>query len=302
MSQARAPVGVFCLLASLAGCATAPTEQIHYFASAFDSVNTVGQPLLDDLAIAERQQGQSNAAAGNPCPHPTFKSGSNTVMLGFCNEDAPYFSDIGDPPATLVFRGGLAVLHDYVDLLLSLTDGRSTADAVAQVDLLGQKVAALAATAGVVGPAAAAAIPGALALLQPVLTDAAKQLSVQEVRRVILDGEPQVTGLIDALASSAPQVFRTVTRPVQLRLEVKNSPTFAPDKAKYEAYRKIVSNYVVLLAKLRDAWVKTVAATRSPSPPTLADVANQVGQLQTDASSIMRLYAALRTGTLPATP
>jgi hypothetical protein len=93
-----------------------------------------------------------------------------------------------------------------------------------------------------------------------------------------------------------------VTRPVQLRLEVKNSSTFAADKAKYEVYRKIVSNYVVLLAKLRDAWVKTVAATKSPSPPTLADVANQVGQLQTDASAIMRLYAELRTGTLPATP
>jgi hypothetical protein len=290
----------FCLLGWLAGCATAPTEQIHYFASAFDAVNTVGQPLLDDLAIAERQQGQSNAAAGASCQHSAIKSGSDSVMLGFCNDEAPYFSDIGDPPATQAFRDGLAVLHEYINLLISLADGKSTADAVAQVKLLAQKVAALAGTAG--GPGVAAGIPAAVALLQPILTEAAQQLSVQEIRRVILNGEPKVTGLIDALANSAPQLFRTVTRQTLVRLETRNSPTFAADKAKYDAYRKIVSNYVVLLGKLRDAWIQTVVAAKTPSPPTLAAVANQVGQLQTDAAGILRLYAALRTGTPPTTP
>lgn len=284
----------------LASCASPPTEQIHYFASAFDSVNTVGQPLLDDLAVAERQQGQSNAAAGASCPHSSIKSGSDSVMLGFCNDEAPYFSDIGDPPATQQFRGGLAVLHGYIDLLISLTDGKSAADAVAQVNVLGQKIAGLVGTVG--APGAAAAVPAALTALQPVLVQAAQQLSVQEVRRVILNGEPQVSALIDALVSSAPQVFRTLTRSIQLRLTIRNSPTFAADKVRYDTYRQIVSNYVVLLQKLRTAWTQTVAATKAPSAPTLADVANQVGQLQADAGAILRLYAVLRTGVASPTP
>lgn len=294
-------VTVLVVLGVLVGCATAPTEQIHYFSSAFDAVNTVGQPLLDDLAIAERQQGQSNAAApGAACPHSQIRSGNSSVMLGFCNQDAPYFSDIGDPPATQEFRGELAVLKSYVDLLLSLTDGKSASDAVAQVNVLGQKVGALLATFG--AGAAGAAIPAALTALQPILSEAAQQLSVQEVRRVILKGEPQVTALIDALANSAPQVFRTVTRPVQLNLEKKSPATFAADKAKYDAYRKIVSDYVVLLSKLRDAWIQTVAATKAPSARSLANVANSVGQLQADAAAILRTYAMLRTGIMPTTP
>jgi hypothetical protein len=294
-------VGVLVVLGMLAGCATAPTEQIQHFRSAFDAVNTVGQPLLDDLAIAERQQGQSNAAAPDAaCPHSQIRSGNSSVMLGFCNQDAPYFSDIGDPPATQEFRSGLVVLKSYVDLLLSLTDGKSASDAVAQVNVLGQKVGALLATFG--AGAAGAAIPSALTALQPILSEAAQQLSVQEVRRVILKGEPQVTALIDALANSAPQVFRTVTRPVQLNLEKKSPATFAADKAKYDAYRKIVSDYVVLLGKLREACIQAVAATKAPSAPSLADVANSVGQLQADAAAILRTYAMLRTGIMPTTP
>jgi hypothetical protein len=293
-------VALLIALGVLAGCAQAPTEQIHYFSSAFDAVNTVGQPLLDDLAVAERQQGQSNAAAGVACPHSQIRSGDSSVLLGFCNQDAPYFSDIGDPPATLQFRGALAVLKGYVDLLLALSDGKSASDAVAQVNVLGRNVGALVATFG--AGAAGAAIPAALTALQPVLNEAARQLSVHEVRRVILNGDQQVTALIDALANSAPQVFRTVTRPVLLNLEKKSPATFAADKAKYDVYRKIVSNYVVLLGKLREAWIQTVAATRAPSAPALADVANSVGQLQADAAAILRTYAMLRTGIVPATP
>jgi len=289
------------VLGVLAGCATAPTEQIQYFSSAFDAVNTVGQPLLDDLAIAERQQGQSNAAApGAACPHSLIRSGTSSVMLGFCNQDAPYFSDVGDPPATQEFRGGLAVLKSYVDLLLSLTNGKSASDAVAQVNVLGHKISALLTTFGAGAPGAA--IPTALAALQPILSQAAQQLSVQQVRRVVLNGAPQVTALIDALANSAPQVFRTVTRPVLLNLEKKSPATFAADKAKYDTYRKIVSNYVVLLGKLREAWIQTVAATKAPSAPSLADVANSAGQLQADAAAILRTYAMLRTGIVPTTP
>jgi hypothetical protein len=52
----------------LAGCASAPVQQIKYFSQAFNTVNTLGQPLLDDLALAERTQGQQIAVS------PMFKT------------------------------------------------------------------------------------------------------------------------------------------------------------------------------------------------------------------------------------
>ena len=66
----------------LQGCAApAPVDQIKYFSQAFASVNTLGQPLLDDLAIAERRQGREIAVrraqgksldGANKCPRDNF--------------------------------------------------------------------------------------------------------------------------------------------------------------------------------------------------------------------------------------
>src|SRR4051812_37650233 len=39
-------LGSIAIAGWLIGCATAPVEQIRYFAKAYDTVNTVGQPLL----------------------------------------------------------------------------------------------------------------------------------------------------------------------------------------------------------------------------------------------------------------
>jgi hypothetical protein len=284
----------------LAGCVTGPTAQIQYFGKAFDAVNTVGQPLLDDLSVGERQLGLANAAAGKPCPHATVTSGGSSVLLGFCNDEAGIFSNQGDPPATEKFRGGLAVLHSFVDLLISLSSGASAADAVAQVNLLSQQISSLVGT--VTGPAGTAGISTALTALQPLLKQVANQLAVEEVRAVILQADPLVANLIDALANSAPYVFDTVARSTQLRLGQKNSPTFLADKAKYESYRTIVSNYVTLLGKLRVAWEQTVAAVKSPAPLSLAQVANSVGQIQAYADATLRVYAVLRTGAAPASP
>jgi hypothetical protein len=71
-------LGAWPAVVLLVGCATtpAPVEQIKYFSQAFVAVNTVGQPLLDDLAISERALGRRNAVArakkgqadDQPCP------------------------------------------------------------------------------------------------------------------------------------------------------------------------------------------------------------------------------------------
>jgi hypothetical protein len=293
-------LGSIAIAGWLIGCATAPVEQIRYFAKAYDTVNTVGQPLLDDLAIAERQQGQSNALAGAGHCYTELKSDRSSLMIGYCNAEAAYFSDVGDPPATRALRGGLGVLRIYVDILISLSEGKVASDAVAEVNLLGERVSGLIAIVG--RPEVAGALTVALKELQPLLMDAARQLSVHEVRRVLLNGAPKVTLLIAALEDATPWMFETVIRPTRMRLFTKNPPTFLDDKAKYETYRKIFSNYVVLLDQLREAWIQTIAATEAPSPPALGDIANRVGQIQAETASVLRAYAALRVGSTPNAP
>src|SRR3954464_13389918 len=101
----RMPAGAPAVLAGaalallLSACATAPVDQIKYFSQAFNSVNTLGQPLLDDLGVAERKQGQGVAetrarkvkrdgsAFAGDCPYPWFDaSGNPGVIAGFCSK------------------------------------------------------------------------------------------------------------------------------------------------------------------------------------------------------------------------
>lgn len=291
--------GIWAVLSTgiLAACTSAPVDQIHQFSKAFDAVNAAGQPLLDDLSIAERAQGQRNATirpVSEHCSYTVMRTTGET--LGFCARDAGYYSDIGDPPATRRFRQGLKVLQSYIDLMVGLAEGKATSESVAQANNLLKNLTGLVALAG--GPAS----PGlgiALEGLKPLLTDVMNQLSAREARQLILKSQAQVNNLIEALRDSAPQVFSVVTTDIETRLGNRQSPTLAEDKIRYQSYRKIVANYYVLLDQLKGAWNETVSAAATPSPPTITDLANRTGQLQADAAAVSHAYATLRTGALP---
>ena len=106
------------LMVGLAECATAPLQETKQFQQAFNAVDSVGQPLLDDLAIAERERGQRQAIANakkvasqgppqgsNSCDAPWHKITPTTGFIdGFCISQAPYISKIGDPPDTRTFQ------------------------------------------------------------------------------------------------------------------------------------------------------------------------------------------------------
>jgi hypothetical protein len=177
-------------MALAAACARqAPVAQVQLLGRAFTDVQTASQPLFDDLAAAERRQGQE-VAVGRAHPQvdapavndsertvkgpaapsallvrsgeiagkqaeavpPTGPEGNQTALeyrkctedsprwqadgpdpspaglgfiRGFCLEDAPYFSDLGDLPATRAFRTGVIVLGKYSDVLLILAEGRN---------------------------------------------------------------------------------------------------------------------------------------------------------------------------------
>jgi hypothetical protein len=299
-----ARIWIAALATVLSGCVTAPTEQIKYFSQAFNTVNTVGQPLLDDLAVAERRQGREIAvrrAQGKSkqglaeCPQgevPWQEAGG--IIRGFCVADATYFSELSDPPGAAAMRGGLSVIERYADLLSMLAEGRNVEDAVGQIDALGKNVTGLLAVVGVAG----APIGAALGALQPILESAARQANAKEARRLILEGAPIVTKLIAALRQGAPAVFNTlIEAPANRLLKLEDKVAMAGEVSRVEAYRTAVANYVVLLGKLQDAWDLTVAvANAPPGQVRLVSLVQQTSELKADAEAARKVFAVLRAG------
>jgi hypothetical protein len=284
------------------GCATtpAPVEQIKYFSQAFVAVNTVGQPLLDDLAISERALGRRNAVArakktqadDQPCPSsevPWALTGDPALgyIEGYCLQHAPYFADIGDPPATAQMRGSLRVIERYAEVLTTLAEGRNVDQALGQVDSLGQDVAGLIALTG-----SNVAIGAALTALRPLLANIARQSSAEEARRLILDAAPTVTQLVAALRAAVPASFNTLTSTLRTSANVRANAAAAVKEI--EKRRTIVSQYVVLLDRLQGAWDATVVAARNPGGARLSDLIARSAELRADVGAVRRALAALR--------
>ena len=106
----------------------------------FVAADAAGQPLLDDLAVGERWQRQQIAvdsakqvAISKPadpsrtgdCAKLRWKAidRSTGFINGLCADDAPYYSKIGDPPETEIFRKALALIGDLANASLALADG-----------------------------------------------------------------------------------------------------------------------------------------------------------------------------------
>ena len=295
----------------LAGCASAPVDQIRYFSQAFAAVNTVGQPLLDDLAIAERAQGrqiaqrraQGESEVGNAaCPKERVPwqvaAGSTGFIRGYCLPDSGYFSDLGDPPATAQLRGGLLVIERFAAVLSLLAEGKNVDGAIGEVDALGQQVSGLLAVAGV----AEQPIGVALTALQPILASAARQANAAEARRLILLGAPKVSVLVAALHSAAPAMFDTLIEASAQRAVLLEQPgPVATEITRIEAYRVAVANYVVLLQQLQSAWDATLAAATAPNGQAgIASLVAQTAELRSNAEAARRVFAVLRMGGVPA--
>jgi hypothetical protein len=289
----------------LGGCATtpAPVDQIKFFSQAFAAVNTVGQPLLDELAIAERAQGRrvaerraKDAAKAPPVGRGCENSDAAWVdtgdpavgfIGGFCLEDAGYHATVGDPPATGQFRGGLLVIERYAEVLTALAEGRNIDQAIGEVNALGQELGGLLAMGGL-----HVALAPALQALQPVLADVARDANAQEARRLIVEGAPKVSTLIFALREAAPDTFNTLVS--DLRRTSRAPAAAAAAVKEIEARRVMVSQYVVLLGRLQQAWDTTVAAAQNPDGSRLTDLVARTAQVRAEAESVRRSLAALR--------
>lgn len=294
------------VIIAFAGCATtpAPVEQVKFFSQAFVAVNTVGQPLLDDMAIAERAVGRRSAERRAKAPPESDGDGSCSskdatwtiapsdnklgFIDGFCLRDVGYFAELGDPPATALLRGGLQVIERYADVLSSLVEGRNLERALGEVDALGQEVGGLVALAG-----GQVALGSALTALRPVLSNIAKQANAQEARRLILEGAPLVSDLIAALRNAVPEMFKVLI--AGPRRGVDASSTAQAAITEIAIRRQVMSQYVFLLDRLQAAWNVTVDAAKSPGGTRLAEVVAGTAELRADAEAVRRSMAVLRS-------
>lgn len=294
----------------LGGCATtpAPVDQIRFFSQAFVAVNTVGQPLLDEMAVAERVQGKrvaeqhAKSAAQTP-PIGRGCASSDAVwaltgnpsigyISGYCIEDASYYSTVGDPPATRQLRGGLKVIERYADVLTMLAEGRNLDQAIGEVYALSQEVSGLLALGGL-----NVALTPALQALQPVIAEVARNANAQEARRLIVIGAPKISALISALSDAAPDIFNTLLTDLRRTADMPSGATSAVREI--ESRRVLVSQYVVLLGRLQQAWDTTLAAVNDPGGSRLADVVARTSQVRFEAEAVRRSLAVLRMSTTP---
>jgi hypothetical protein len=295
------------IMGLLACCARAPTDEIKLFSGAFDSVNTAGQPLLDDLSVAERRQGQRQAVrraqgksiiASTHCTQTVGRwqeVGTSGIIRDFCADDAGYFATIGDPPATTAIRRSLSVLQRYIGILSAVSNGQAATETANQAITLEQNVSDLLALAGV----AAGPIGSALGALKPVLMQIAQARSAEEARRLILAAKSVVPDLINSLRTATSAMGRTLIEAVSTDLtsEAAQNPTVAAvDIARVNSYNTALSNYVVLLDRLRQAWEQLVVAAETPAQTSLQSLTDQTAALKADAEAARRAFSTLRNG------
>ncbi len=304
----------------MTACATqAPVAEVRLVAKAFDNLNTASQPLLDELAIAERNQGISaalaRAEANATAPASTVPAvpGAercpNILVLGgkmqnvpevqdkFCSEDSYYYSELADPPGTRAFRQALAAVGNYTQLLVVLAEGSNLDEARAQLATLTGNLGLALDAAGVAG-----AGPTLSALLQafsPVLDLAAQGSNAKELKRLTVRESPKVEKLLGALRTQAGEFFTTLTEAPMARfnLAVDKPDVEAAEAARIEAYRIAVSNYVVLLDQYGSLLGEMVKVYDHPrGAVTLASLAERSAQLSAQADAWRRSLASLRAG------
>jgi hypothetical protein len=290
------------------GCSVAPIEETRSFSKAFAAVDGASQPLLDDHAFAERRQGQQNAEVKakkglyeGACKGIVWAEVDATsgYIDGFCIDDAPYFSELGDPPATQAFRHGIRLIGDYSQVLLFLAEGRNLDETSAQVQALGQNIAALVSVAS--GPGAAAGVTSVLGALDPIIKDAAQRKNVEEMKRLVLSGAPLIKKLIESLRVAAPEIFNTLifqsVKGVTSREARENKTVAKGYLERVAAYRIVMSNYVVLLGELELSFDQLVIAFQQPrNAVSLAIIAERSGRLSASAEAWRKVYSTLRTG------
>jgi hypothetical protein len=273
-----------------AGCTYVPTAELKVFRESVVAANTAATPVLDELSSTERKV--KNDIVAREKGRPTFNPA-----------DAAYFSDIGDAPATTVFRRGYKVLDRLSEVLVGLATGAGTASDVANVEGLASEAADLVAilsSASLAAAPAAGVITPAFAVVKPALEEVSNELSRLQARQVIeaVQARKLVEKLTDALIAATPAMFPLLIRDADRRA---NSTSATDDAAaayveRVAKVRVLLANYVVLLREVNSAWNEAVRALESKSTANVTVLTERVSELRAAAIATRRAYVEMNVG------
>lgn len=287
---------LFALLLGMAGCGPSiPRDQVQRANAAYEAVAARSEPVLTELSIAERRTFVRTLASGG-----APRDGDIVIPPTFDPKSAVYFSTIGDPVLTTSLRRALGIVGDYFKLLAALAEGRNIDEAKAQINALAGSVAGVitVATGGAGLPIVAIADK-----LAPLIERWAEAKDAEELRRLVLEGEPIVKSLIVSLQSASSTMYETLTREPMRAVRTTLADNAA---ARHTAFVQMaesntsLADYVVLLGKLNDTLSALAAAVRSPgSPLALSSLAASADSVLIQARAASGAIALIKAGRAP---
>jgi hypothetical protein len=193
---------------------------------------------------------------------------------------------------TAAIRRALAATGSYFKTLMVLAEGRNIAEAKANLGVVGQSVSGLANLANVSGLPIGAAVNA----LQQAVELWLRAENADELKRLVLEGEPNIDELLAKLQESGGTVYRTLTSaPDRAFAESENEAEKRVLVAQMAAANLEVSNYVRLLGGLREAMWRLADAVRSGgSSSSLASLSASSEMLLSDAMAASRVIAMFR--------
>lgn len=284
----------------VSGCASAPpVQQVRAFASASDAFNAASQPLLDEVAVAERERALKLIATPakdtkNVIDVPLPGGATRRLLLDLPVDEVLAISTVGDPPATAVFRRGVGTIKRYANVLIILAENQNVDAARAELGILAANLAGVAAL--VPGAAGAPALAGPLlAALQPLIDGAARAQNAAELKRLVIEAAPKVKELNEALRMGAEPLFHTIASG-QRQIIVDGGDAQAAI-VRIQAYRVAFANWLKLLGLVDQATDQLVAAVSSPgNTASLASLVELSTNITTYAEGARRALAVFRSG------
>jgi hypothetical protein len=304
------------ILLGLAACTTPPATELRMFRESVAAIGQVGQPLLDDLALAERathvaklrKNAQANALRVElgqpPGAGPMWLGRSDGIgfVSSFSLDDAANETTLADPPGTAALRAGLNTVTALSAALVSLVDGSNaeagTQDVVRSVGALTDLATAGASLVGT--PLAGAGVKLAIEELSVLTRHLAEEINARRSREIILANEKQVGALLTGLRDAVPAMWGILTNDLQQQIARDGKKMSESELralvARASGYRSLLSDYAALIARAQDGWRASVAASSKPSTLTLAALAENATRVRADLESIRRAQARLRSG------
>lgn len=252
----------------VSNCTSIPVEEAKAFKSAVLAMQSAGDVLIDDLAVAERKQWLSTNDRG-----PFYYSESGTY----------FYSSLREPPSAFKLRAALKIIADYADLEQSLVEGRGVAESRAKIQEIATAVSAIAQAPG---------IAVAVGALSPIIDRLLLASSVWEARSIVAEGATAIKDMTRSLRSAAPAIFTMIVWNVRTR----NVSEIPKARQKAVLYRQAVSDFIVLLDRIDETFDLLQYAYARPSDAvSLANLAKSTGALSADVKAFRQTWTTLRT-------